>query len=182
MADASMDRTAQALRNNLGSVSQERTYIDKLLAKEDVKEMSTELLAKKIFERKDVNKLQYLLNSSELKLGNLGETQRYVHNKYYCWIEEAMSIYCMYIDYMESDAYKKMSEEEKKIYEDLLGILTGVLKQFAFLYMHLARSSLSLGGWAIGKMLENKMEYIYDQKLVQSVGEPQRKRFFGLGG
>lgn len=165
-----------ALRSNLGSVNTEKTYVDKLLAKDDIKELSSKLLAKRLFDREDINLIQALLNSSELKLTNVSKEMRYVHNKYYCWIEEAIAIYNMYLDYKEGDLYKKMDFSQKKLYDDTLSIWTSAVKQMAYLYFHLVRSSISLGGWGFDKLLSSKTEIVYDQSVKQL--EPEKRSFW----
>ncbi len=167
------------IKNQLGNVNAERTYIDKILSREDIKALQ-ELQTRSKLTRKDIDTLQHLMNSAELKLHNLGENQRYVHNKYYCWIEEMLKIYKMYLDYQESEAFKESTDNTKKLYDDTLMILSGVVKQFCFLFFHLSRSSLSLGGWGIGKLLSNVVEYDYKQNSTQTLIEPDKKKFFGL--
>lgn len=177
-----MDRTVSALRQNLNAINGERTYIDKMLGKEDIKQLEGAMLSKKVYTREDVNKMQFLLNGSELKLANLGKDQRYIHNKFYCWIEEVMAIYCLMLDYTadEDGDYKRLSPQDQKLYNDSLSLYTSAIKQLAYLYFHLARSSLSLSGWGIGKMLDAKVEYVYNQDIRTQNFEPERKKFLGM--
>lgn len=177
-----IDRTVSALRQNLNAINGERTYVDKVLGKEDIKQLEGVMLSKKVYTREDVNKMQYLLNGSELKLANLAKDQRYVHNKFYCWIEEVMAVYCLFLDYTEdsNSDYKNLSEHDKKLHGDTLALMTAAVKQLSYLYFHLARTSLSTGGWGIGKLLDAKVEYIYNQDIKQSSYEPERKKFMGI--
>jgi hypothetical protein len=93
-----------------------------------------------------------------------------------------MAIYCLYLDYSEDEAsdFKRLNDKDKKMYNDGLSLMTSAIKQLSYLYFHLARSSLSLSGWGIGKMLDAKVEYVYNQDITSRQYEPERKKVFGL--
>lgn len=170
----------EQITKQLGQVNSEKTYIEKILARDGIK-LLKQLQKKETLSREDIDLLQYLLNNEELKLHNLTEHQRYIHNKFYCWVEEMLKVYMMYLDYTGTDQYKACDENTQKLYKDTLTILSKVTRQYCFLFFHLARSSLSLDGWGIGKLLTNVVEYDYRQDVKQTINEPEKKKFFGMG-
>ena len=70
-----------------GGGGQEKSFIDKTLARSDIDEIK-EIMQKSDLERPDLLKLLYLLAGSEIKLVNFGEFDRYLLGKYYAWIRD----------------------------------------------------------------------------------------------
>lgn len=168
------------IKGQLGNIRQDNSYIDKVLGKEEIRFLR-EIQSKPIFDREDIDQLQLLMNNGELKLLNLSDQRRYIHNKYYCWVEESLKMYKMYLDYKSTEEFSALDTQTQKLYSDHLMITTNVVKQFVFLYFHLARSTLSIEGWGIGKLLTQVIDYIYKQDSKQTIVEPEKKKFFGIG-
>lgn len=96
-----------SIQKQIFSSSKEKTYTDKILAREDVQAVK-EIIKKERLDRKDLTELLYLLSSTEAKLLNLGKWERYVMGKFYVWVREFVSIAELLYDYKE-DLQRKES-------------------------------------------------------------------------
>lgn len=179
----------QAIQNSLNMAAKDRSFIDKLLAKEDVDRLR-ELTKKQKLCREDLLELLYLLTSTESKLLNLGEWDRYVMLKFFVWIREFIKIAELLYDYQDDLKNKeKLCANCKKLKDDIKKpctcyefkptmVLTPRCKQILFnnerliehnakflidLYLNVGRTTLSLGGTGLLEILKNKYELTYPQ-------------------
>lgn len=95
----------QALERQIFSQQSEKTFIDKILAKEDVNAIR-EIIKKPKLTRSDVLEVLYLLSGTESKLLNYGEWDRYVILKFFVWIREFVKVAELLYDYQEALALK----------------------------------------------------------------------------
>lgn len=183
---------------------QEKTYIDKLLAKDDANKIK-ELFIKNNLTRSDMLELMYLLASLEAKLVNYGEWERYIILKYSIWVQENIKIMELLFDYKdELERKEKLCVKCNKLIEGTVKnkcvcevperafILTELtqrnlrniekliehnVKFLIGLYLNIARSSLSVGAVGIKEILKQRFEVAYPQKDM-SQPEPERKGLF----
>lgn len=167
----------ESLQRNIFSTSQEKTFIDKLLAKEDVQSIK-ELIKKPHLNRAELLELLYLISGTESKLLNLGEWDRYILLKYFVWIEEFIKLVQLLFDYkdrldkLESQKKILLNERTKKQFENVQSLFEHNAKFLIDLYFNIGRTSLSLGGMAFIEMLKNKYEIAYPmQQITQQPNE-----------
>lgn len=92
----------------------EKSYTDKLLAKEDVRNIQ-DLVKKEDLTRSELLEILYLLSSSEIKLANFSEWDRYLLGKFLAWIRDFVSICEILYDYKEKyDKFKETDNEDNK--------------------------------------------------------------------
>ena len=97
----------QDLQNKVFTDTGERTFIDKLLAKEEVKDIR-ELIKKPRLTRSELLEILYLISGTESKLVNYGAYDRYIILKFFVWIREFAKIAELLFDYTD-ELYKKES-------------------------------------------------------------------------
>ena len=112
----------QAIAQQVFSKQQEKTFIDKILAKQDI-EGVRELIKKPRLKREELLELLYLLTSTESKLLNYGEWDRYIILKYFVWVREFIKISELLFDYKEYlEAQEK--KDEGSILEQMYKFIT----------------------------------------------------------
>lgn len=79
----------------------DRTFIDKVLSKDDIEAIKT-LMMKDRLSRSELLELLYRIASTESKLINLGEWDRYLILKFYVWIREFVKVAEQLYDYKEN--------------------------------------------------------------------------------
>jgi len=162
-----------SLQQSMFSQSNEKTFIDKLLAKEEVLRVR-EIIKKKHLEREDMTELLNMLSSNEIKLLNYGEWERYLMAKFFIWIREFVALAeCLY-DY-EDDLKKKeekgefkISSRARQIIENNKRHIEHNIKYLVDLYFNMSRSTLSLGATGILELLKNKFEMSYQNMPLAS--------------
>ncbi len=200
----------QTLQNSLFSGQSEKSFIDKLLAKQDVDRVR-ELIRKNNLSREDLLELLYLLSGNEAKLLNYGEWDRYIILKFFVWIREFVKVAEIMFDYQEDlkkkentcktcKKLKKTEETDNKcdcavfISSSILSDRTKQLlhnneryiehnvKFLVDLYFNIGRTTLSLGATGIMELLKNKYEVVYPQQPVTTgLQQPVAPGVTGLG-
>lgn len=191
----------QNLQNALLTQYQEKTFIDKLLAKEDATRVK-ELVRQSKLKREDLLELLYLLSGTEAKLLNYSDWDRYIILKYFVWIRDFVKVAENIYDY-EDDLIKKTKTCSKcrKLLEKGCNCinpipfqaLTPRTKQLFYnaerniehnakflidLYFNIARTSLSVKAVAFTEMLKNKYEVSYPYGTGQMpIQEPKKGLF-----
>jgi len=99
----------EAIQNRMMSGSKEKTFMDKVLAVNDVTSIR-EIVKKDRLTRSDLLELLYLLTSTESKLLNYGLYDRYIILKYFVWIREFVKLAEIMYDYRD--------DHEKNIFDD----------------------------------------------------------------
>lgn len=158
----------------------EKTYIDKIVAKEEIDEIK-DLMQKDDLTRNDLLRINYLLTAKEVKLINLGEWDRYYLGKFFAWIRDFTATTETFYDYKEKIEREKIevNQNTSKMLEDIRVKLIHSTKALCDVYLYLGRSTLSLGGTAIDMILKNRYEYAYPQGPQQNV-QPQRHGLFNV--
>ena len=156
------DQIGAALRSG----NSEKTFIDKLLGREDINALR-DVITEDILDRKSIRKIKYLITSSESKLLNFDEHIYYLMNKYYLWIGELIKIYEMFLDYDEK-VFKTKFESDPE-YKDITDImysmkrrLSHVVKTSVDIYINISRTTMSKDALAFKEILTNKFDYSYN--------------------
>lgn len=170
------------------SQNPERTFVDKVLARKEI-EAIRELVKKPNLTRSEILELLYLLSSAESKLLNLDKWERYVMLKFFVWLREYIKILELLFDYIEDIARlaitcrfcRRKREEQGEnpcICQVFMSVLTITdrgnhtiynirrllehnVKFLADLYLNIGRTTLSIGGAAIGDFTRQKFEMSY---------------------
>lgn len=156
----------QKLQQKMFSSNAEKTFIDKILAKSDIDDIR-KLIKKKKLGREDLLEILYLLSSSESKLLNYSDWDRYVILKFFVWIREFVKVAELLYDYKD-DLKKKeehgkitISKRTRKLIQNNERLIEHNAKFLIDLYFNIGRSSLSLGGTGFFEILKNKYEVSY---------------------
>lgn len=173
----------QALQSQLFTQGKEKTFIDKILAKED-NEKIRELVKKNTLTRSDLLELLYLLSSVESKLLNYGEWDRYVILKFFVWIREFVKVSELLYDYQDEQKKKTkhLSERAKKLFENNQRLFEHNVKFLVDLYLNIGRTTLSLKGSGFMELLNNKFELAYPQANQNNLIPQQQSSWRGILG
>jgi len=181
----------------------EKTFIDKILAKEDA-DAIRQLIKKPRLTRVDLLEILYLLSGNESKLVNYKEWDRYVILKYFVWVREFVKVTEMLFDYWERMKKSKLpksllekseknggwvetidvenctelNEEDKYTWimlDNNQRLMEHNVKFLIDLYMNISRTSLSVGGTGFIELITNKFEMNYPTGLYGQVAPEEKK-------
>ena len=163
------------IQRQIFSGTGDRTFIDKLLARQDVDALR-ELIRKPRLTRKELLDAMIMLSGTESKLLNYGEWDRYVILKFYVWIGDfiklAEFIYDYKEDMMKMEKAKKivLTDDIKQMLDNSILKMEHNAKFLMALYLNIGRTSLSIGATGLMELLKNKYEVIYpNQAQTQAV-------------
>jgi hypothetical protein len=157
----------------------EKTFIDKILAKEDIEKVR-ELVKKPRLTRSELLELLYLIASTESKLVNFDEYQRYVALKFFVWIREFIKVCEFLFDYQDdlTSNVTNLTTTTEQLLNNITRRLEHNAKFLIDLYLIIARTTLSLGATGFGETLKNKYEVNYrDDRGYLSAGKEEKKGF-----
>jgi len=167
----------ESLNRYIFSQSAERTWIDKILDRNDV-ERIRDLMKKEDWTREDLLEVLYLLAGNELKLVNYGDWDRYLLGKYYAWIRDFVGIAEKIYDYLDDLKDEEIDDETRKMLENTKKQILHVVKFNIDVYFYLMRSTLSLGASAFDTLTKSRFEYAYPQ--VDISAQPEQKTFMSF--
>lgn len=166
------------LSKSMFSQHSERSFIDKMLARRDIDDVR-EIIKKKDLTREDLLEILYMLSSSEAKLLNYSEWDRYIILKYFVWLRDFIKV--AEIIYQYEDDLKVKQKSGVKITDQTVKILNknkqfiGHNAKFLIdLYFNIARTTLSLGATGIMELLKQRYEVAYP--TMQDIQTPQHER------
>jgi len=200
----------EGIQKSIFSGNQERTAIDKVLAKDDINALR-DLIKKPELTRSEILEILYLLSAAEAKLHNYSDWDRYIILKFFVWIRELVKIYERLIDYEDwlkeqektcrvcglqiapviggktapctCDTPKpcfKLTERSIRLFKNNKLSMQHDIKFLVDLYVNIARSSMSVGGAGFLELLKNKFEIVYPQG--QGLTEVQKPQGGGFLG
>jgi hypothetical protein len=157
----------------------EKTKYDKLLAQSEMQRLR-ELVSKELFDINDISEIMNILVSTEVKLTNFNENDRYVLGKYLIWVTEYAKRYSTAI--RAKDQYQKMwstlSKRHKELRIEIEKLYAETFKQSIHCYCFLARSPLSIGGSLVKTMTTDRSEMEYKGMPVPQA-QPKQGMFGG---
>lgn len=148
----------EQIARGLGARNAEKTFIDKILAKEDNDKLRI-LIKKDRLTRQDLLEILFLMTSTEAKLLNLKEWDRYIILKFFVWIREFCKVAEQLYDYQE-----KIQTDDKEIitqFDNNLKLAEHMIKFLIDLYLNITHTTLSLNGALIFEIIRNKYELTY---------------------
>jgi len=175
------------ISKSIFSKQTEKTFIDKILAKDDVAAIK-ELVKKDDLTRSDLRELLYMISAVEQKLVNYTEWDRYIVLKFFVWVRENVKIMELMYDWEDQQKDKtnkfKLTDEETRLFKKSKNIMGHNLKFLIDLFLNIMRTSLSVNGAAFFEILQNKYElkYSYDNQLIGSQQQEKKKLFSLKGG
>jgi hypothetical protein len=186
----------------------EKTFIDKVLAKDDVKAIQ-ELIKKPRLTREELLEILYLISGTEAKLLNYSEWDRYVILKFFIWIREFIKIAELLFDYEDSLAIKEntcktckllftgeeikckcktpiksitITKRTRKLLDNNSLLIQHNAKFLIDLYLNISRTSMSLGMSAFLEMVRNKYEVEYNPTQPPASNEKKGGLLGFMGG
>lgn len=154
-----------AISKSIAKGNSEKTFIDKLLGREDV-DAIREIISKQILTRDDVRQILYLLNSAEAKLLKYDERERYIILKFHVWIRNDVKHFDMFLEMEErydKEGLKSLSANSIMSLREIKKIMTESIKFLIDVYLNIGRTSLSVDGFAFDNILKNRYEVGYSQ-------------------
>lgn len=157
-----------ALNGSMFSSNKDKTFIDKLLAREDTERLR-ELMRKNNWERSELLEVLYILGGTESKLLNYGAWDRYICLKFFVWLREFVKIGELLYDYREDLDIKQkkgtitISPRTTQLLFNNQRLIEHNIKFLIDLYLNIGRTTLSLGATGILELLKNKFEMSYPQ-------------------
>jgi hypothetical protein len=152
----------------------ERGKMDKILSQKDMQRLR-ELVSKSLLEVEEVDEIMNTLVSTEIKLTNFNDNDRYILGKYLLWVSEYGKRYSRAI--RTRDYYKRqwsyLTERTRNMRIDIEKDYAGTFKQAVHTYCFLARSPLSIGGSLIDRLTSDKKEMKYSGQVKQ-LPQPQQ--------
>lgn len=168
------------LNKNIFSQTAEKTFIDKVLAREESYKLE-KLAMKTPLSRADALQILYLLSSVETKLVNFGDWDRYIQLKFFVWVREFVKLFENVLDQVEDLEARekkgriKISSRTKKLIMNIRRHIEHDVKFLVDIYLSMMRSTLSLNGAAILEILRNKYEITY-AGLQEKPTKPEKEK------
>jgi hypothetical protein len=169
------------LGQHLYSGQQEKSFVDKTLARSDVDEIK-DIMQKDELTLHDIRRLLYQLAAIETKLLNFGDWERYLQGKFYAWIRDfAQSLELTYSVIDDAKTGKSsMNKHTKAMLENCRKKMQHNLLFLCDVYLYLGRSTLSIEATAFDTITKNRYEYYYPGQQPGQPIETQKKGFFGI--
>ena len=182
-----MSEFEQAIAQNFISQNKEKSFTDKILARNEIEAMRN-LVKKDKLTRSELSELLYLCTSAEAKLYNFSDWERYIILKYFAWLREFAQIAEGVFQNKEMMEKKEkndkghLSERGKQLMENAEKMAEQITKFNVDVYLNVCRTSLSQGGATIFEILNNKFEISYPQLNQQPMAEKKQgivQKIFG---
>lgn len=161
--------------------NEDKSFIDKLTAKEDVLRMR-ELHKKTKIERTEVMEMLQLMVGNESKLLNFDDFERYVFGRYFIKIREGFSIDEKLWVLFEELTKKCKDPEIISLWKENLEMVNSTSKFFVDNFQWLTRSGMSVGGIGFDKILKNRFELAYPTEKPTEQKKGILSSVFGGGG
>lgn len=175
-----------ALARSIFTQNVEKTFIDKILAKDEV-ERVRQLVRKDRLKRQDILEILYMLSGVESKLWNFSAWDRYINCKFFVWIREFVMLMELIMDHKDDMQIKQkkglisLSPRYIKLLDDIQRQAEHNVKFLIDLYFNIGRTTLSNGATGFLEALRNKFDINYtapppkEEKVQQPVIHLQRK-------
>lgn len=162
----------QAVFNN----GYEKTNYDKTLSKDEVFRLR-EIVRKEVFNIADIQECQNILVSTEVKLTNFDDWDRYIVGKYYIWLSEFAKRYSKSLRAKKfyDEITSELSDRTKKARIEIEKEYAETYKLMVHVYCYLIRSPLSIGGTLINRFTTQRQEIEYKGSLpIQPAPQAQQ--------
>jgi hypothetical protein len=154
----------QTLGSSTFNENNERSRYDKLLSQSEMTRLR-EIMKKESISIEEISEVMNIAVSTEIKLTNFNENDRYYLGKYLIWIGEYAKRFSKAL--RANEYYKefqdKLSPRTKELRLEIIKDYTEQFKNNMHSYFFLARSPLSLEGTLIDSLTRDKKEVQYNQ-------------------
>lgn len=150
------------LQQAIYSGNLERTNFDKVLSKGEVLRLR-EIMSKEELSIQDISEAQNILVSTEAKLTNLDEWDRYVIGKYYVWVNEYAKRFSKSLraEVFYKHIWNKLSKRTQGLRHEIMKEYTEGYKFLVHIYCYLIRTPLSIEGAAFDRLTQERKEIEY---------------------
>lgn len=163
-----MENEQQSFESRVGqaifNADNERTRYDKLLSQSEITRLR-EIMKKDSLTVSEISEVMNIAVSTEIKLTNFNDNDRYVLGKYLIWIGEYAKRFSKALrasEYYEAFG-DRLSSRTIELRKEILKDYTEQFKQNMHAYFYLARSPLSLEGSLIDSLTMDRKEVQYNQ-------------------
>jgi hypothetical protein len=173
------------LHNMMSQVNKEKSFIDKVLARDEVVS-GRQIIREEEMGRRGITDLLNLCSSNESKLWNYGRYERYYMAKYFVWIREFVSIIEQLYDYRDDLKEKQakgiiiIDARSWQLLENCRRLMEHNVKFLVDLYFNLARTTVSINMSGFREIITNRFEMGYSNapQLNSPVGVEEKKGGF----
>lgn len=151
--------------------NQEKSFIDKLTAKEDVMRMR-EIHKEMKLNREQVMEMLQIITGNEAKFLNFDAFERWVFARYFLKISESFQIDDSIWDLYEIILKETEDKEVLRIWEENIDWVNRTSKSFVNNFQWLTRSGMSIGGVGFDKVLKNRFELSYPGNMKSLEKKP----------
>lgn len=137
----------------------DRTFLEKIFGKEEMTQIKN-LMEKKTLTEQDISELEYLTTTWESKLVNHGEKSRYLCGKFTTWIADFNSINILLTAMLEKEGGNNIEEGLDALFQ-AKKIADLCTKRLVNTYLYFSRTTLSLRGFAFGRVTQQTQEVEY---------------------
>lgn len=180
-----MNAIESQLNQNLYGGYSDKSFFDKVIAKEEVNEMKR-IMEKDDWDRTDFSKILYLMNANELKLINFDKEgwERYVLGKYYTWIRELVLMAQILFDYQSKEQAGELTllDESKILINDYRRTLEHNCKFCIDIFFFISRSTLGKEGHGFDTAMTSRFEYKYNQPEIMMPQAQSQNLFSRITG
>ena len=156
----------QELQQAVYTPSLERTGQDQILSKEEVIRLR-EIVSKDFLNLADINAIQNILVSNEIKMTNFTDREKYVIGKYFIWVSEYAKRYSKALSAKQFyEKYKgKTTDRTKEARREIEKDYASQYKALVHTYCYLIRSPLSVKGALVNRFTSTRQELVYSGQV-----------------
>jgi len=163
----SQESIEESIARSMYMYNNEKTFIDKLTAKEDVKRMR-ELHGQLKNSREQITEMLQLMVGNESKLLNFEERERHILAKYMIRITESFDVSEKIWDvYFLLQANTRVRDDVLKAWSKNIEQANRTCKFYVNNFLYLSRSGMSIKGVGFEKILRNRFEISYEKPPAQ---------------
>jgi len=161
------------LQQSIYSNASEKTSQDQVLSREEVMNLRS-LISKEFLCSDDINSIQNILVSNEIKMTNFTDREKYVIGKYFVWVSEYAKRYikALSANYFYSKYTGKLTDNTKNGRKEIEKDYSSTYRLLVHTYCYLIRSPLSVKGALVNRFTTNTQEINYSG-LAQNNPVPQ---------
>lgn len=160
----------QAVANTMLKPKSEKTYIDKMLSKQDI-DSTKEVFKKDDLTREELLELLHSCVNSEMQLKNFSKWERQIVLKLYVWIGEFSKLAQMMFDIKDQikTNFHHYTPECHNLMNQCSRMMEHITKYMISFYHNITRTSLSIQATAFTELLHNKFEMVYDDPRMRAM-------------
>lgn len=154
----------------------ERTNFDKVLSKHEMFRLR-EIMSKESLTIIDISEIQNILVSTEAKLTNFDDWDRYVIGKYFIWVCEYAKRYskALRAKVFYAKIWDSLNDRTKELRAEIEKEYTETYKLLVHVYCYLIRTPLSVEGALVDRLTIDRKEIEYTGNTQVPAQVPQQQ-------